>query len=113
MEDIYQYVIVIFLILLIILWLLQNYTAPFEKILIGGDILKYIGKKPSEYEKLCKYGAFCMKLLRYCIEALSKGKKQANGKQNQEDCFKCAIIGEFIKCIVGIVCFPLIKIYIA
>lgn len=57
--------------------------------------MKYIGKKPAEYEKLCKYGVFSTTLLRYCIAALSKGKKSPNGNQIQEDCFKCAIVGEY------------------
>lgn len=70
--------------------------VPFEKIINHDGILKNIGKKSTDYEKLCSYGVFSMKLMRYCVEALSTGKKQVNGHQIQEDCFKCAIVGEFM-----------------
>lgn len=72
----------------------QNYTAPFEKF-FGDESPKYMAKKAIEYEKISKFGAFYIKLLRYCVEALSKQRKEENGNPIQEDCFKCAVLGEW------------------
>ncbi|XP_028394830.1 uncharacterized protein LOC114518975 [Dendronephthya gigantea] len=71
---------------------LKNFTAPFEKFL-GDESPKCMAKKAFGYEKISKYGAFCIKLLRCCVEALSKRRKQENGNPIQEDCFKCAVLG--------------------
>lgn len=87
---------------------LQNYIAPLEK-LLNSDLMNCVQKKAADCESTVrKYGLFCMKLLRYCIEALSTERKQGNGRDHivQEECFKCAELGTKIRNI-----FTLLYIY--
>lgn len=74
---------------------IQNYISPLDN-LLGSDLVNCVGRKAVDYEQIIrKYGLFCMKLLRYSIEVISKGKKQSIGHNSlvQEECFKYSELG--------------------